>query len=614
MSATPAAPKHDKIWSWGDFVYAHLLDALLDSAEQRYNSPTQGRLKDAYNYHRETDPPAKRTDADFRNLLSQNRHQFGKALDHAIGFLRTMGKLTKRNDVHSFWEREELKTSAFESYEEKINERLSLLLPEIQAMDDQSWPGALPVQQALALFTQLSLRIHSEVPEVERNEVLKVALRMVVKPALAFGIYQAGYASEPQPFARRLIAAIATGSKEMPKPKQFWIESKDSREKKTPKRRDEARRCIEDHAWERLILGLQQFSDVILGKEFTRSFAAETLKMLDEHVSHPHGSDMWNALSRLSSTTPGANELLVFDALDRLGKHYDAGPMRARLFCSRTRYQAIEEGYRDTEFRDLLTSTPDIIEREVTRSLEAGKWSPRERLAKAFLLSRRCLIPSDSAPGQQLPAQEALSGLVIRLLEENCSANLDPQERLVSLRYLAGFLTNPRFARSINTDRNGLRATECITRYEAALRGEHDKFLVHLFQGRMQWVSCLREGADTEDAKQRIYTLYGKASEALFDPSRTASILDSEAPVWLMPEIVTLISLDEDLAVPDEYRKDAKTFAKDNSRSISDLARSIQRIGERHFGIYFNQPTESRRIRLGILRSAGLTNAESDTP
>ena len=79
---------------------------------------------------------------------------------------------------------------------------------------------------------------------------------------------------------------------------------------------------------------------------------------------------------------------------------------------------------------------------------------------------------------------------------------------------------------------------------------------------------------------------------------------DSEAPVWLLPELTCLITLGDDLTDREAYAAKLGKGSAETKGQELNLARTIQKIGERHYGVYFNLPAEVRRIRLGFLRMA----------
>ena len=56
--------------------------------------------------------------------------------------------------------------------------------------------------------------------------------------------------------------------------------------------------------------------------------------------------------------------------------------MKARLHCSRTRYEAIASGYYDSEFRELLGRDAATIEDYLAK--RSAGWGTTEKLAKAF--------------------------------------------------------------------------------------------------------------------------------------------------------------------------------------------------------------------------------------
>ena len=429
---------------------------------------------------------------------------------------------------------------------------------------------------------------------------------MVLVPALAYAIYQAGAASEPQEHAHARLRSIAAGDKNQPKPTEFTSETK-ARDVRQVRRADA---CIQDHAWDRLLSLLESAAGDELGGATMQGLAKECVRLLDNHLEHPHGSELWKELSRLSSTTPGANDLLVFETMSLLGHDAAKGPMRARLYCSRTRFEAIRSGYYDHAFREVLRGKADDIAGHILA--RQHEWGAADKLSKAFLLSRRCLIPSDSSVDDPLADQRELAGHVSKLLSDcRSGAGADRGIETLSSRYLAGFLSNPRFAKPAGfSPQHSERETDA---YAAALSSSPkggDTVLASLFRGRSEWVRMLMTDEHRRDTAA-VFQSYGAASRALFDERHSESMDDSEAPVWLIPELICLVSLGEALVETEAYRaKLGKRIGEARGESLN-LSRTIQKIGERHYGVYFNLPAEARRIRMGLLRMAELGKVTS---
>ena len=599
---------------WSDFIYAHLLDGVRVDLEKAYEC--QDDLGDAYAYlHKHglslrNVPPDQKMEKVRRRKITDPKSTVRAAIAVAKDFAKKFAKFSSQDDFLRFagsyageGGRVSLRYGEFESFEKAVDERLDELLPDFFPEDNVSWPGALSVQQTLSLYTHLCLRIHSEMPDEDHHKVLKMAAKMVLIPALAFAVYQAGMAGEAQPYAVECLEAIAEGKEDMPSPRKFSSSagagaklSMDS--KADPKRVRVARQCVEDHAWQRLLSALRGRA-VTLGDAFVRESAAECVRMLKDHESHPHGSDLWKSLSRLSSTTPGANDLLVFEALSRLGHSKPTREMKARLHCSRTRYEAIASGYYDSEFRELLGRDAATIEDYLAK--RSAGWGTTEKLAKAFLLSRRCLVPSDSRRDDKLQEQAKMADMVDELLSSCRSGNPDPAVNLLVNRYLAGFLTNPRFVKP--SGRNLATISKSVEDYAALAEkcgNAPDIAIVSLFEGRLQWFSML--AGDSSKAKE-VFQKYSSTLKTLFGRESREEMIDSEVPVWLLPEVITLISLGDHLTVSDDY---GLSFTKELKPPAENLnfAMVLQKVGERHYGIYFNMHAELRRICLGAARAS----------
>jgi len=591
---------------WSGFVYARLLDLVRLEIEAVYKE--QDNLRDAYDFlnkygmYSGKSLPDKTMKKKLREKIADTKSNVKTAIkaakEFALGFagFSSTDVFTRFSGVYADSDgKVSLRYGEFDAFERSVDNRLEELLPDLFPEENMNWPGALSVQQTLSLYTHLSLRIHSEMPDEDHRKVLEAAARMVVIPAMAFAVYQSGMAGEPQPYAVRCLEMIAAGKAQLPKPKAF--EGGGSKSDRS-KRVRAARQCVEEHAWQRLIVALRDQA-CFLGESFAQEAAVECLRMLRDHVNHPHGSDLWKSLSRLSSTTPGASDLLVFEALSRMGCSKPTQAMKARLHCSRTRYEAIASGYYDSEFRDLLNKDAVTISDYVAR--HSTGWGTTEKLAKAFLLSRRCLIPSDSERGADLADQVRMADMVDELLSACRSVNPDPSVNLLVHRYLAGFLTNPRFVKPTRRDLAGIEAA--VKEYAAMVKDSGnapDVAIVDLFEGRIEWMRMLRGDATLS---KRVFARYGAALKTLFELDNRKEMIDSEVPVWLLPEVITLISLADHVVDAEVY---GQSFTKEIKPPTAHMnfATVMQKVGERHYGIYFNMHAELRRICLGVVRAS----------
>jgi hypothetical protein len=591
---------------WSDFVYARMLDLVRLEIEDVYKE--QDNLRDAYDFLNKNGVysgkglPDKTMKKKLREKIADTKSNVKTAIkaakDFALGFagFSSMDVFTRFSGAYADSDgKVSLRYGEFDAFERAIDNRLEELLPDMFPEENMNWPGALSVQQTLSLYTHLCLRIHSEMPDEDHRKVLETAARMVIFPAMAFAVYQSGMAGEPQPYAVRCLETIAAGKEQLPKPKAF--EGEGSRSDRS-KRVRAARQCVEEHAWQRLFVSLRGQA-CFLGEKFAREASVECLRMLRDHVNHPHGSDLWKSLSRLSSTTPGASDLLVFEALSRMGYAKPTEAMKARLHCSRTRYEAIASGYYDSEFRGLLNKDAATISDYVAKHSKG--WGTTEKLAKAFLLSRRCLIPSDSERGADLADQVRMADMVDELLSACRTGNSDPSVNLLVNRYLAGFLTNPRFVKPARRDLAGIAAA--VKEYAVMAKDSGnapDVAIIDLFEGRIEWIRMLRGDATLS---KKVFARYGAALKALFELDNRKEIIDSEVPVWLLPEVITLISLADHVDDAEVY---GQSFTKEIKPPTAHMnfATVMQKVGERHYGIYFNMHAELRRICLGVVRAS----------
>lgn len=179
--------------------------------------------------------------------------------------------------------------------------------------------------------------------------------------------------------------------------------------------------------------------------------------------------------------------------------------------------------------------------------------------------------------------------LTCRLLEEATKTN-EVELKVLALRYLAGYLTNPRFYCISNYYK---KSDKWIKMY-VELEG-HSLIATH-FLARRQYV----EGSYTEVKKNysKLFLRAMPTSDIKSSPMGPLGLLPSKNQVHHLTDIECISYL-----LPECYAISSKLFEnRDTNQSVeSPMQRNIRRISEAHFGICCNDwKLEERRILAGF--------------
>ena len=502
--------------------------------------------------------------------------------------------LSIRNpDIQKAVYRIEGKAKAFASAHEANIRQLEKLLPRADDGAQMSWPPPVPAHLAINSFVSLSLRIHTERPMLAADKVMLEAARTTLLPVLAHWICISGKSGMPNMPALQALGHAFGGD----------ILPGDSNA---------------DEKWLRVTKALAKSSRSAFGKDSKKLFE-EIALLVDDYRQNPHGGRLWQQMGKLNGTPPGSNLLTVFECIHRLEPKVPSLNATEQggstYYCSRLRYEAVRLGHYNEEFKRIaggdLKGTDEAL-------AAAADLKPREKLSMAFILSRHALIsPGEPSNGDR---KTRLANHTIALLSAVAdNTHADKKAREVADRYLLGFMTNPRFEKPFTTT---VSLSKRLEDYKERHRGDPDSIphlLSQVFEARLAWARALG-GEVIPGGPDRVIELYARACETLLSSIEEGSrsvAFDSEAPIWILPEMSALVWMGDKFHDRTEVKKRLsdqsgnrrqKSMPKSGER-FENASAILARIAETEFGIYYHQVFERARILDGMVRFSEIAQA-----
>jgi hypothetical protein len=174
-----------------------------------------------------------------------------------------------------------------------------------------------------------------------------------------------------------------------------------------------------------------------------------------------------------------------------------------------------------------------------------------------------------------------------------------PEYRQLALRYMAGFLTNPRFVRP-KTLRSGdhQKAKGYIKLMkEEGLPGG----LISMMEARLHLHAAFAESGKPGFAAplQAALATYAETLKSISATEHSDNMMDGEVAAWAIPEMRYAVEL---------LKQTVTEKGNDKKSKISELERiqkALDMVGEMQFGVYFNQEEEAGRLKKGLELGCG---------
>jgi hypothetical protein len=335
----------------------------------------------------------------------------------------------------------------------------------------------------------------------------------------------------------------------------------------------------------------------------------EIQRLTLEHEINPAGSALWNELSLIASGDLSIDELLVSRVTTDLQDKLGAAPPRPIVFCARARFGLLRYTYAMVEERELVARQPDKalskateffdgLQAEVTRGEKLAAEACVRAFGWAYLWSRHLLIGREEDKRMEkndFKTTQDRAGMLLENLLYQVYLHAEKEEyRQLALRYVTGFLTNPRFVRPLALRANGhAKAKDYVElmRKESLPGG-----LISMMEARLglHKAHALKDSSDFPKAIDTCLASYADTLKSINASEDSNSMMDGEVAAWSIPEMRFAVELLKQTVIEKGNAKKSKLSEFDRIQKALDM------VGEMQFGVYFNQEEETGRLQKGL--------------
>jgi hypothetical protein len=473
---------------------------------------------------------------------------------------------------------------------------LRLIAPDFSVNLTGRWPGQVSYRSALNHLIAVSIRVHSMYPDTEFDVILRASARRILVPAFAHNLTFLRR-NEPATFNAILksgdgisrLLQKTDGGEYLGKSKVVVLEGEAS--------------TASGQAWVRLLNAAFNFARLYI-KDDPEGLFEEIQRLTLEHEINPTGSALWNELSLIASGDLSIDELLVSRVTTDLQGKLGPAPPRPIVFCARARFGLLRYTYSMSDERELVAKHPDKALDDATRFSEGIKGqklkegSCREAFGWAYLWSRYLLIgrEDDKRMGTAIfRATQDKAGILLENLLYQVYRNAEEKEyQQLALRYVTGFLTNPRFVRPLDLRGNDHTKAKNYVKLmrEESLPGG----LISMMEARLSLheAYALKDSAGFGKALDACLATYADTLKSINASEDSNNMMDGEVAAWSIPEMRYAIELLKQTVIEKGNEKTAKVG------ELVRIQKALDMVGEMQFGVYFNQEEESGRLEKGL--------------
>lgn len=471
-------------------------------------------------------------------------------------------------------------------------ELLKLVAPDFSVNPSGRWPGPVGYRSALNHLIAVSIRVHSMYPETKFDVILRASARRILVPALAHNLT----------FLRR----------SSPKAFTFLLKSGDGMDllcQGKPIAKPIAGKGLEEdspvaEAWIRLLNAALHFAR--LSVMDAPDLFTEVKRLTLEHEINPTGSALWNELSLIASGDLSIDELLVSRVTTDLQDKLGAAPPRPIVFCARARFGLLRYSYAMTDEREQVAKQP-VQALKTAKEFLAGILTQDKPLRDeacirafgwAYLWSRHLLLGRADDKRMETPefkaTQDEAGVLLENLLYQVYHHAEKAEYRQLALRYVAGFLTNPRFVRP-----KSLRANNAAKArdYVKGMRGASlPGGLISMMEARLELQAAVAATgkASFPDLLRAALATYAETLKSISATEHSDNMMDGEVAAWAIPEMRYAVELLK-LTVTEKGNE-----RKSKVSELERIQKALDMVGEMQFGVYFNQEEEAGRLEKGL--------------
>ncbi len=478
-----------------------------------------------------------------------------------------------------------------------------LLLPDLVGMDEKRWPGHVSYRAALSHYVAVCMRAHSILPDVSFDAITLAAARRILVPALAHNFK---FFAKDHPELYRLFVH---GKKEEPHDKKeeqsanlFMLKQDDAAGLPGPSR-------PAFRKWLRLFRACQHFGEK-WGEHKMTELGAEFQELLRDYERDPRNSRLWRDLSILAAGDMAVDEILVSWVIKDVGGDETNISSSPLVNCARSRFGLLRYAYMmakesamfQADFEQGLTVASKLLAQigESKDCALAGDLID-QGFGWAYLLSRHNLLGRKAQSGDARMGDRDRAGLVLyELLNALRFKAKSEEHRTLALRYLIGYMTNPRFIKPYSKIRLDPRkpgsafssktAEGLIT--DAGKLPMMPQTIVQMAKARIALHYACFDKPNSAMHLQSCLGHYAAIIKAMDSPT-CGGLMDGEVIAWAFPEIHYAI---ENLALHDT----------ESAADWDEVKESLQVLCETQFGVFFNPKEEGDRIQDGLEATVGL--------
>lgn len=470
-----------------------------------------------------------------------------------------------------------------------------LLLPDLIGMDERRWPGHVTYRAGLSHFVAVCLRAHSILPDVPFDAITLAAARRILVPALAHNFK---FFAKEHPELYQLIVH----GKKSPPADLFMLKQDDAADLPGPSR-------PAFRKWLRLFKACQHFGEK-WGSHKLAELGAEFQELLRDYERDPRNSRLWRDLSILAAGDMAVDEILVSWVIKDVGgdeQNISSSPL---VNCARSRFGLLRYAYLmakesamfQADFEQGLSVASKLLT-EISESKDGTLTGDLidQGFGWAYLLSRHNLLGRKARSGDAHMPERDRAGLVLyELLNELRFKAKSEEHRTLALRYLIGYMTNPRFIKpysKIRLDPKKPGSTFSSTTAEGLITDAGKlpmmpQTIVQMAKARIALHYACFDKPNSAMHLQSCLEHYSAIIKAMDSPT-CGSLMDGEVIAWAFPEIHYAI---EKLALHDT----------ESAADWEEVKESLQVLCEVQFGVFFNPKEEGGRIQDGLEATVGL--------
>ncbi len=474
-------------------------------------------------------------------------------------------------------------------------ELLRLIAPDFSVNPSGRWPGPVGYRSALNHLIAVSIRVHSMYPDTKFDVILRASARRILVPAIAHNLT---FLRRSAPAAFNFLLKTDTGidrlraGQEIAKPAPGVMSEEES---------------IATERWTRLLNATLHFARKNL--DDAGGLFVEIKRLTLEHEVNPTGSALWNELSLIASGDLSIDELLVSRVTTDLQDKLGAAPPRPIVFCARARFGLLRYSYAMSDEREQVANETikalaaateffNGLQAETAKNMKLSDEACIRAFGWAYLWSRYLLLGRVDDNRTSKPvfkaAQDKAGVLLENLLHQVYCHAEKPEYRHLALRYVAGFLTNPRFVRplTLRLDHHSKAKGYVEEMSKAGLPGG----LISMMKARLELhrAFALEKEAGFAEALHAALATYADTLKSISATEHSDNMMDGEVAAWAIPEMRYAVEL---------LKKTVTEKGNERKSKISELERiqkALDMVGEMQFGVYFNQDEEAGRLKMGL--------------